>query len=91
MKKMKLNALENQSLNNKEMNAVRGGDGCGCGCNYAGTEGGSSTSDNASANNAGGLTSPGYTAPTLSWTSDSGSGGSSNPPAQSSGGYTVSY
>jgi natural product precursor len=62
MKNMKLNALENQSLNNKEMNKVRGGgqgDPCCCGCNYAGTPGGSSTSANDNANTAGGLHSPG--------------------------------
>ncbi|MDR1581880.1 MAG: TIGR04149 family rSAM-modified RiPP [Prevotellaceae bacterium] len=56
MKNMKLNALENQSLNNKEMNATRGG--CGCACAYA-NNGGSSTGANNSANAAGGLNSPG--------------------------------
>jgi natural product precursor len=64
MKKMKLNALESQSLNNKEMNAVRGGepgDCCACGCNYA-NQGGSSTNDNARANAAGGLYSEGTSA-----------------------------
>jgi natural product precursor len=90
MKKMKLNALENQNLSNKEMNKVRGGDGCGCGCAYA-NSGGSSTGDNANANAAGGLHSPGtggggYT--------PSDGGGSSNAtwtvPVQSASAYTVS-
>jgi natural product precursor len=46
MKNMKLNALENQSLSNKEMNKVRGGDRT-CTCSCAGS---SSISSNMSAN-----------------------------------------
>jgi natural product precursor len=57
MKKVKLNALENQSLNNKEMNAVRGGADCCCACAYA-NQGGSSTNDNGCANGKEGLKSP---------------------------------
>jgi natural product precursor len=49
MKNLKLNALENQNLNNKEMNAVRGGRTCGCGCC-----GSSSTNSNSNANYSGG-------------------------------------
>jgi natural product precursor len=57
MKNIKLNALENQSLNNKEMNVVRGGKECCCACAYA-NQGGSSTNDNGCANGKGGLQSP---------------------------------
>jgi natural product precursor len=61
MKNIKLNALENQSLNNREMNKVRGGgddcdEGCGscrCSCYYA-NNGGSSIDANADANATGG-------------------------------------
>jgi natural product precursor len=52
MKNMKLNALENQSLNNREMNAVRGGDCtrvCSCSCYYANNNG-SSINANGDAN-----------------------------------------
>jgi natural product precursor len=45
MKTMKLNALENQSLNNKEMNKVKGGRECTCSC-----AGSASISSNMSAN-----------------------------------------
>ncbi|MDR1056642.1 MAG: TIGR04149 family rSAM-modified RiPP [Prevotellaceae bacterium] len=61
MKNMKLNALESQSLNNKEMNAVRGGDAkvkCTCACCYAGQPGGSSTNANSAANAKDGKKSP---------------------------------
>jgi natural product precursor len=59
MKNLKLNQLAQQNLSNKEMNAVKGGACCCCGCNYAGQPGGSSTTDNDSANRARGLSSPG--------------------------------
>lgn len=59
MTNLKLNALANQSLSSKEMNAFRGGNSCGCGCNYEGQPGGSSTCNNASANWDNNLTSPG--------------------------------
>jgi natural product precursor len=49
MKNLKLNALESQSLNNKEMNSLRGGRSCGCGCC-----GSSSTNSNMNANYEGG-------------------------------------
>ncbi|WP_300855271.1 TIGR04149 family rSAM-modified RiPP, partial [uncultured Alistipes sp.] len=50
MKSLKANRIEKEILSNKEMNQVRGGEGfCGCGCLYEG-KGGSSSSDNASAN-----------------------------------------
>lgn len=59
MRKIKLNVAEESLLNKKEMSAVTGGS-CGCGCYYE-NNGGSSTADNASANAAGGLHSPGMT------------------------------
>jgi natural product precursor len=89
MKTMKLNALENQSLSNREMKAVRGGENCGCGCKYENNNG-SSTSANNSANSAGGLHSPG-TGGNYEWTGNSGGSGRwNNVPAQSAGAYTVS-
>ncbi|MDR1552406.1 MAG: TIGR04149 family rSAM-modified RiPP [Prevotellaceae bacterium] len=58
MNKIKLNKLAQNAMKNKEMNHVRGGFGnpyfCGCGCQYAG-QGGSSTTANASANSAYGM------------------------------------
>lgn len=59
MKTLKANRIEKEILSNKEMNQIRGGeDFCGCGCLYEG-KGGSSTSDNASANSITGAKSPG--------------------------------
>ena len=52
--KLKLVNLSNRELAKKELNKIRGGGCCICGC-----QGPSSTMDNASANNAGGLYSPG--------------------------------
>jgi natural product precursor len=86
MKNMKLNALENQNLNNKEMNAVRGGDGCCCGCNYQGQQGGSSTADNNSANTAGGLSSPGCQ--TYQWQAETKEATYDPPKTQSPGAHT---
>ena len=67
MNKFKLNHLSDQKLAEKQMNSVMGGVApgggtqaacaggwCCCGCLYEG-QGGSSTMDNAKANNAGGL------------------------------------
>jgi len=51
MNEIKLNKLANNSLNNKKMNAIRGGQAyCGCGCH-----GPSGTKANAEANRAAGL------------------------------------
>lgn len=60
MKNLKLMVAEGSLLNEKEMNAIRGGEAgsCGCGCNYA-NQGGSSTADNNAANKKSGLHSPG--------------------------------
>lgn len=56
---LKLNRLIQSDLERREMNSILGGATCClCGCSYA-NNGGSSTSDNASANNAGGLESYG--------------------------------
>jgi natural product precursor len=49
MKSLKVNRIEKENLSEKEMNQVRGGNTCGCGCLYA-DKGGSSTYDNANAN-----------------------------------------
>ncbi len=83
MKNLKLNVLEAQNLNNKEMNALRGGSCC-CGCNYA-NRGGSSTGDNNSANTAGGLSSPGCNK--VEFTKNV-TDTTYTVPGQSSGGYT---
>ncbi|MDR2408055.1 MAG: TIGR04149 family rSAM-modified RiPP [Bacteroidales bacterium] len=56
MKKVKLNKLAQNAMKEKEMNFVRGGRRCGCGCRYEET-GGASTSDNALANYCGCLKS----------------------------------
>lgn len=50
IKRIKLNALSAEKLLQKEMNAIIGGDTCGCGCLYEGKPGGSTFSENASAN-----------------------------------------
>jgi natural product precursor len=57
MKKLKLNALANNALSEKESKNIKGGAGCGCGCWAAGT-GGSSVNSNGVANSRWGLTSP---------------------------------
>lgn len=49
IKRFKLNALSAESLRQKEMNAIVGGNSCGCSCAYA-DRGGSSTSANRDAN-----------------------------------------
>ena len=58
MKNLKLNVLANQNLSGKEMNSLKGGASCCCGCIYKNEPGGSSTSANDSANEARGLSSP---------------------------------
>jgi natural product precursor len=59
LKELKLNNFVNRNLNNRQMNSLRGGGVCGCGCNYAGQPGGSSSSSNSSANSSSGYYSPG--------------------------------
>lgn len=49
IKRFKLNALSAEGLRQKEMNAIVGGNSCGCSCAYEG-HGGSSTSTNMYAN-----------------------------------------
>lgn len=49
IKRFKLNALSAEGLRQKEMNAIIGGNSCGCSCAYEG-QGGSSTSANMYAN-----------------------------------------
>lgn len=48
-KNLKLKALANEKMQSKEMNAIVGGNQCGCGCLYS-DKGGSSLASNASAN-----------------------------------------
>ncbi|RGX80594.1 TIGR04149 family rSAM-modified RiPP [Bacteroides stercorirosoris] len=50
LKKLKLNALSEAGLKDKEMNALKGGNCCTCSCYWEGKPGGSSSSDNSSAN-----------------------------------------
>ncbi len=57
MKSLKANRIEKEILSNKEMNQVRGGNTCGCGCHYE-DKGGSTKIDNANANYANNLWSP---------------------------------
>jgi natural product precursor len=49
LKKLKLNALNEQDLAEKQMNALRGGTTCFCSCYWAGN-GGSSVESNKNAN-----------------------------------------
>ncbi|HCC53076.1 MAG TPA: rSAM-modified peptide [Porphyromonadaceae bacterium] len=58
LKKLKLTYLSNNELGKKELNKLRGGGCCICGCRYWDT-GGSSTMGNGGANNSGNLESPG--------------------------------
>jgi natural product precursor len=66
LEKINLNELATAELDEREMYRLLGGGTagcCQCGCNYS-TSGGSSTSDNDSANNSSGYTSdPGATTP----------------------------
>jgi natural product precursor len=50
IKRFKLNKMSGERLHQKEMNAIIGGDTCGCGCLFQGKPGGSSTADNKNAN-----------------------------------------
>jgi natural product precursor len=50
MNKIKLNKLAQNAMKAKEMNHIKGGSCCGCGCKYQGTPGGSSIAANKSAN-----------------------------------------
>lgn len=49
LKRLKLSDFSDKSLKDKEMNALRGGNCCRCSC-YWEDQGGSSSSDNSSAN-----------------------------------------
>jgi len=55
---LKLTQLGKVDLLKRQMNDLKGTNGCTCGCHYA-NSGGSSTCDNGNANQASGLTSPG--------------------------------
>ena len=57
LKKLKLNQLLEDDLNNREMNSLKGGNTCSCSCYWADYPGGSSIADNRSANHSGGQTS----------------------------------
>jgi natural product precursor len=57
MKKLKLNVLASESLSKIEMNQVKGGNSCTCGCQYA-DKGGSSIEANCNANYSGSKTTP---------------------------------
>lgn len=61
LKKIKLNKLVENSLANREMKELKGGDVacCGCGCCYEGQPGGSSSNANLAANAKSGYYSPG--------------------------------
>lgn len=49
LKKLKLNVLSEENLQDKTMNALKGGNCCTCSCYWEGS-GGSSSSDNRDAN-----------------------------------------
>ncbi|ATR96311.1 MULTISPECIES: TIGR04149 family rSAM-modified RiPP [Bacteroidales] len=49
LQKIKLNKLAENSLANREMKKIKGGNCCTCGCMYA-NSGGSSSTDNRNAN-----------------------------------------
>ena len=58
LNKIKLNKLSSEKMTNRDLGMIKGGGGdCSCGCRYA-NDGGSSTSDNGNANNAGGYQPP---------------------------------
>lgn len=63
LQKIKLHDISGAELNEREMCRILGGVTCQCGCHYT-TSGGSSTEDNNSANDAGGLTSDPTDTPT---------------------------
>lgn len=64
LQRIKLNKLAENSLANREMKELKGGNVCTCGCHYV-NSGGSSSLDNGSANNAGNLQSYGGGSPFL--------------------------
>jgi len=71
MKNLKLSKLNHDVLNADSMRSVRGGEECGsenccCACAYA-NSGGSSTSDNCSANDKDGLVSVHPDCTSLDW------------------------
>ena len=59
MRKIRLDTLEKNQLDARAMNAVKGGNICGCACAYE-DRGGSSTTDNSNANIAENKISNGY-------------------------------
>lgn len=59
MRKIRLDTLEKNQLDARAMNAVKGGNICGCACAYEG-KGGSDTEDNSNANIAENKISNGY-------------------------------
>jgi natural product precursor len=58
LEKLKLNQLSKAEMEKREMNHLKGGDCCGCGCHYTGS-GGSSAYHNLNANQANGYHSYG--------------------------------
>lgn len=50
LKKLKLNALSEAGLKDKEMNALKGGNCCTCSCYHEGEPGYSSSADNSKGN-----------------------------------------
>lgn len=85
LKKISLNAVAKAELNEKEMLRILGGGVvgcCQCGCKYAGSGGGSSTSSNDKANNAKGYTSDGSLPCCPDNTGGSGSTGPVMPPIE---------
>lgn len=59
LKKLKLTKLSLEDLAEKQMDALRGGYNCGCGCHYSFGYGGSPKAENYNANLARGLNSYG--------------------------------
>lgn len=83
LNKIKLHELSDVELNEREMRNILGG--YSCGCNYAGTPGGSSTEDNRDANAQYGYTSATTSAPTPAPIHYSGAYSSCNPHPQAGG------
>jgi natural product precursor len=55
--KLKINQLSKAELDTRQMNMLHGGEACGCACYYEGSEGGSSSYWNMSANSIQGIDS----------------------------------
>lgn len=70
LKKLKLNQLNHAEMEDRTMNMLRGGNTCGCGCNYE-QDGGSSKADNYNSNWDGNQYSPGGSI-ICSWPGDGG-------------------